>query len=282
MTQDGVSAVLGVIGDRLGISQVNGQALVSVTDTDTSEVTSMAMHPDEGMASGRRKPYSLGAGIAVIPIHGTIVQRFDHMNAACGLVSSQAISNSIISALHDPDVKGIYLDVDSPGGEAAGVFEALEVIRNAKTNSGKIIHAHANELAASAAYAFASVADHLSMPNLGLVGSIGVLIIHADMSDFYQNQGVNVRVFRKGDHKASTNSFEPLSDSAQTLLQKLVDDSYEAFVDNVVQNRARLTPQAIMDTQSAVLTSDQAIEVGLVDAIMTEDQAVTHLLTSIS
>ena len=73
------------------------------------------------------------SGIAVIPIHGTLVKRVLGMEAASGLTSYGGIAQEIDAALADPLVQGILLDIDSPGGEASGGFELARQIRHAAT-----------------------------------------------------------------------------------------------------------------------------------------------------
>lgn len=68
------------------------------------------------------KPGSM-PGIAVIPIHGTLVKRTLGLEAASGLTSYQDISAMLEEAVANPGVMGILLDIDSPGGEASGSFE---------------------------------------------------------------------------------------------------------------------------------------------------------------
>ena len=73
------------------------------------------------------------SGIAVIPIHGTLVKRVLGMEAASGLTSYGGIAQEVDAALADPQVQGILLDIDSPGGEASGSFELARKIRHAAT-----------------------------------------------------------------------------------------------------------------------------------------------------
>jgi hypothetical protein len=67
-------------------------------------------------------------GIAILPIHGSLVRRTLGMEAESGLLSYQAIQSGLAAALADPNVAGILLDVDSPGGEAGGVFDLADRI----------------------------------------------------------------------------------------------------------------------------------------------------------
>lgn len=271
-------AIVQVLGPRLGIRSFEG-AEITKTALEVEEADqAMMMHPDRGYARGERQPYELNQGVAFIPIEGTIVQKYSGWNALCGNTSTEALVHVMAAAFDDPGVRAIYLDIDSPGGEVAGTFDAVDQLMALKRAAGKPVHAHANELAASAAYAIASVADHLSTPRTGHVGSVGVIWLHAEQSAMLDALGINVTVIRRGDRKAEANSVEPLTPEAAAWMQQSVDETFELFVSSVVANRGALTRDTVIDTQSALLTSAEAERHGFIDAVMSEQQAIAHVL----
>ena len=129
---------------------------------------------------GPRKLPSGTPGIAVIPVHGTLVKRTAGLDAASGLTSYTEVAAMLDSALADPQVAGILLDIDSPGGEASGSFELARRVREA--SAVKPVWAVANDSAYSAAYAIGSAATRLIVSETGGVGSIGVIALHIDQS----------------------------------------------------------------------------------------------------
>jgi ClpP class serine protease len=77
--------------------------------------------------SAERKPFIYSDGLAIIPIHGALINRF---GGCWGFVTGyQAIRRQMNAALEDEDVKLIVFDVDSPGGETAGCLELADEIR---------------------------------------------------------------------------------------------------------------------------------------------------------
>jgi ClpP class serine protease len=84
------------------------------------------------------------------------------------------------AALVDASITGILLDIDSPGGEAGGVFELAQRVRAA--NAVKPVWAVASDSAFSAAYAIASAASRIYVSQTGGVGSIGVIAMHVDQT----------------------------------------------------------------------------------------------------
>ena len=224
---------------------------------------------------------AMRTGIAVIPIYGSLVKRTVGLQVESGLTSYASIANQIDSAVADPTVSGIVLDIDSPGGEAAGVFELSRRIRTA--GQTKPIWAVANDAAFSAAYAIAASAERLFITETAGVGSIGVIALHVDQSAKDATDGLRYTAITAGEHKNDFSPHEPLSVQAHASLQAEVDRLYALFTDQVAQMRG-IKPQAVRGTQAALFFGGDAVKAGLADGVLSLDAAVSemrnHLLTS--
>lgn len=144
-------------------------------------------------------PYALIDGIAVIEISGVLVHRGAWIGESSGQTSCEGIAAQIAAAASDPLVRGIALEIDSFGGEVAGVFELANAIRAAR--AAVPVWAFVAEHAFSAAYALASQADRIILPRTGAVGSIGVVVMHADLSGQLSDAGVTVTLIHSGAQK---------------------------------------------------------------------------------
>ena len=150
----------------------------------------------------------------------------------------------------DPLVRGIILDVDSPGGEVGGLFDLVARIGALKASAGKPLWAVANEDALSAAYAIASAADRIYVTQTGEVGSIGVVAAHVDESGADAQAGFAWSFVFAGQQKVDGNAHEPLSQRARDTIQADVDRLYGEFCTLVAANRD-LTVEAVRGTQAA-------------------------------
>ena len=211
------------------------------------------------------------SGIAVIPIHGTLVKRVLGMEAASGLTSYGGIAQEIDAALADPLVQGILLDIDSPGGEASGSFELARQIRHAATQ--KPVWAVANDAAYSAAYALAASAQRLIITETGGVGSIGVIALHIDQSVKDAQEGYRYTAVTAGAHKNDFSPHHPLSDEAKAELQAEVDRLYGLFVEHVTAMRS-LNADAVRATEAGLYFGANAITAGLADAVSSFETAL--------
>ncbi|NDC76244.1 S49 family peptidase, partial [bacterium] len=207
-----LDVILSVVGQRIGMADVPAMPMMD-------------------MAAFQRPPSAVAPeGIAVIPIHGSLVKRSLGMEAASGLTSYGEIATMLDAALADPQVSGILLDIDSPGGEASSSFELARRVREVAAQ--KPVWAVANDAAYSAAYAIAASAQRLFVTETGGVGSIGVIALHVDQSVKDAKDGYHYTAITAGTHKNDYSPHEPLSDAAKTELQGEVDRLYAIFTEH--------------------------------------------------
>lgn len=218
--------------------------------------------------------------IAVVSVIGTLVSRSGYLAAASGLVSYADIGDAIAAAMDDPSVRGVILDVDSPGGEVGGLFDLVEQIGAIKAGNGKPLWAVANESALSAAYAVASTADRLYVTRTGEAGSIGVIAVHVDESGADAKAGLAWTFVFAGERKIDANGHEPLSERARATIQADVDRLYAELCGLVASNRG-LTVEAVRATDAAIYRGELAICAGLADRLGTLDLAIAEMVTEL-
>ncbi len=224
------------------------------------------------------EPVPTMPGIAVIPIHGTLVRRALGLDAMSGLTSYARIAADLDAALASPDVAGILLDIDSPGGEAGGVFELANRIRAA--SAAKPVWAHAGDSAFSAAYALASAAQRVTLAQTGGVGSIGVIALHIDQSVRNAQNGLSVTALYAGAHKNDATPHAPLTPQATDALQSEIDRLYALFVDHVAAMRG-LDAAAVRATEAALYFGEDAVTAGLADAVAPFDTVLADFATAL-
>ena len=257
--------ILQAIGPRLGLT------------TDDVEVIAARMpmdgeNDDRDEEARAGKPYDVTPdGIAIIGVSGTLVKKASWMEAWSGLQSYEMIRAGFQDAVADPRIRGILLDVDSPGGEVGGLFDLAAEIYAAR--SEKPIYAVANDSAFSAAYALASSADRLFVTSTGGVGSVGVIAIHVDQSSFDEKVGRKYTAVFAGAKKNDFNPHEPLTDSARDDLQTQIDSLYDMFVTLVSQNR-QMKAAMVRNTEAGLFFGAKAISSGLANEVGTRDQAL--------
>lgn len=226
-------------------------------------------------AAIRVEPERVGA-TAVIPIRGTIVQRANMMTEWSGGTSLEMLTKQLRSAVNDPAVDSIVLDIHSHGGSVYGLQEFGDELRAARDQ--KPVYAVANSMAASAAYHIAAQATEVIAQPSAEVGSIGVIMAHTDWSKWNEGAGLKVTYITAGDYKAEGNPDEPLSDEALSYYQGRVDDYYQSFVDAVAKGRG-IDAGVVADLfgQGRMYGANQAKSVGMIDRIDTLENVIAGL-----
>jgi signal peptide peptidase SppA len=211
-------------------------------------------------------PYPVVDGIAVIEIAGVLIHRGSWIGQSSGQTSYEGIAAQIEAAAKDPNVRGLALEIDSFGGEVAGVFDLADQIRAVRAT--KPVWAFVAEHAFSAGYALAAQADRILLPRTGTVGSIGVVVMHADLSGQLDQDGVRVTLIHSGQHKVEGNPYQPLPKSVQDDIQREIDVLRFLFAETVAAGRGdRLSQDAALATEAATYRGTDAVAAGLADEV---------------
>ncbi|MGO7030643.1 S49 family peptidase [Rhizobium ruizarguesonis] len=236
-------------------------------------------------AASRSSQGTTSGPVDVLNLFGTICSRATALDD----VSQQAVSlerfqKVFQEAAARPNNAGIVLNIDSPGGTIDLVPETVAMIRKAR-RSGRPIVAVANTYAASAAYWIACACDEIAVTPSGEVGSIGVYVLHQDMSKALEKAGVQMTFVKEGPRKAEGNILEPLSAEARSALQERVRDGYDMFVADVARGR-RVSPNVVRADPEKdkkhfgggrMYGAKKAVQLGMADRVATLDETVARL-----
>lgn len=193
--------------------------------------------------------------------------------------STDAFGRTFRAAVQEPSIKGIVIDVDSPGGTVPGTQELASIIYNSRNK--KPVVAVANSLAASAAYWIASAASEFVATPSADVGSIGIFSLHEDWSEHDRKMGVTTSLIHAGRFKVEANPWEALSAEARAEMQRRVDAMYQTFVLDVARNRKVSAGRVLQGFgQGRVVRSGPALAEGMTDGIRTLDEVLGGLNTS--
>ena len=263
--------ILGALSRRIGLDASLFEAEEGLDAPDASRFVGSARRADGSTSMTRTAD-----GVALIPVLDTLVNRGAWLDSRSGLTSYEGLAAQIRAAASDPEVGAILLDISSPGGEAAGMASLADLVKQVRDS--KPVTAFVNDMAASAAYGIASAASEIVISPTSTVGSIGVVMLHADRSGELAAQGVKPTLIFAGSHKVDGNPFEPLSDAVRADLQASVDAHYRQFLDTVAAGRGRkLTADMARATEARTLIGADAVRLGLADRIAGFDEVLTSL-----
>ncbi len=250
-------------------------AVVLIAISLIAAIGSWVMRPRTGgLEIAGRAGMPLGGGttadVAVFNLSGTISNGEDDGGGfgggRKGIASVRIVP--LLRRAEKDDVKAILLRINSPGGTAAAsqaIYEELMRIRKA----GKIkIVAAFGDVAASGGYYIAAAANHIVCLPSSTTGSIGVIAHAPNVQGLMNKIGVQDQVFKSGAHKDLLSPFRAADPAEKAIIQGVIDDTYQQFLDAVAKGRpnlpmAKLRPLA----DGRIYTGRQALKVGLVDSL---------------
>lgn len=214
--------------------------------------------------SGSKSSHS-GSGdryAALITINGVI--------AADESANAENIINSLNNAFDDTAVKGIILEINSPGGSPVQSGYIYDEIRRLKKNNGKKkVYAVISDIGASGAYYIASAADEIYANRASLVGSIGAYIASFGASELLGKIGVTRRFYKSGEFKGFSDPFLPEVPEVSKHITDLVESIHQQFIDSVIMGRGDrlLVENNPLLFSGMIWSGEQALELGLVDGL---------------
>lgn len=203
--------------------------------------------------------FGLGSRIAVIPIEGIITD-------------DREVLEQIRAFREDRSVKGYVIAINSPGGSVGpsqSIYSELKKLREEVP-----VVASIGGVGASGGYYIALGADSIFALPGSLTGSIGVIMELPEVRELMDKVGVDVRVIKSAEHKDVGSMFREMSPGDSAVLNALVQDVYDQFVDAVAEERKLQRPTLGPLTDGRVLTGRQAQRSGLVDRLGNVQDAI--------
>jgi protease-4 len=161
-------------------------------------------------------------------------------------------------------IKSILLRIDSPGGVIAPTQEIYEEIKRVREEGTPVI-ASIGTVGASGGYYIACACDRIVANPGSITGSIGVIMEFTDFYKLLEKLGINFNVIKSGKYKDSGSPFRQLTEEEKALFQEMVMDSYDQFIDAIVEGRNLSKDEVTKLADGRVFTGRQAFNNGLID-----------------
>ena len=209
--------------------------------------------------------------IAIIPIKGPITMEGQSLGFGSGdSVSSNTIVSFIKEANNNPSVKGIILEINSPGGTVLASKEIADEVKNSK----KPVVAVIREFGASGAYWIASATDYIIADQMSITGSIGVIGSYLEFSGLFEEYGITYQELKAGEYKDAGSPFKPLTPNERAFLQKNINVIHEEFIQTVATNRNMSLENTRDIADGRFYLGTEAKELGLIDAYGNMDEGI--------
>lgn len=248
-----------------------GEEVASGVAFSSGKVSSHKVGEDE--VPQMKEIWSYGAGdvkVVRIPLEGMILLNADNWKNG----NANTVLRSIRRATHDPEVKGLILEVDSGGG---GITDSDIIYNELKkfkaVDSDRIIVTIMGDIAASGAYYIAIASDYIMAHPTTLTGSIGVIMQSYNFKELAQKIGVKDVTVKSGENKDLLNPFADVKPEHRAMIQKLISAMHERFITLVAENRKMEKETVAPLADGRVFLADEAVKNGLIDGIGYDDDA---------
>ena len=204
--------------------------------------------------------------IGVIPIEGIILE-------------SETVIKKIRELERNPQVQGIIVRINSPGGAAAPsqeIFSELTRIRSSKT-----VYASIGSIAASGGYYIAIGAQKIYANPGSLTGSIGVIMQTFNVEKLMTRLGIRVETIKSGENKDIGSAFRSMKSTERKLLESVLEDTHRQFVTAVQDNRSIDQDRLNRLADGRIFTGKQALQNGLIDGLASFRETVEELRTTL-
>lgn len=203
-----------------------------------------------GLNSGTSKSFSLNNKIGVVPVEGIIAD-------------SKEITEQLDEFGKDDSIVAIVLRVDSPGGGVAASQEIYDAVIELKKKKKVVVSM--GSVAASGGLLVACAADKIVANPGTITGSISAIMQFANVEELMKKIGLKSSVVKSGQYKDIGSPLRDMTPEEKLIIQDLVDDIYNQFVDVIVKERKLPREKVVAIADGRVFSGRRAKELGLVD-----------------
>ena len=209
--------------------------------------------------------------ILLVDISGMITDQ----ESSSGLVNPNTtpslidqVKDALKKAEDDEHVKAVILRINSPGGTVTASDIIYHELAAFKERTKRPVIASILDLGTSGAYYVAQAADRIIAHPTAVTGSIGVIMVQANIAGLLDKIGVQTTEIKSAEKKFMGSPFRPLTPEERKIFQGVIDSMYQQFLSVVAKGRPNL-PQAelLAAADGRIYTAEQAKTLGLIDEI---------------
>lgn len=212
--------------------------------------------------------------VALLRVEGTILEGSAESFISGSFYNHRLFLQQLKHAFQDETVKAIILRVNSPGGGVVESDEIYQTIMKLKEEYKKPVVVSMGSMAASGGYYISAAADKIVAASGTITGSIGVIISSYNVKELADRWGIKEEAVTSGPNKNMLSPFQELSPEEREILQNLVNEAHQKFVEAIVQGRGMDERKVRTLADGRIYSGEQALEAGLVDALGHLDEAI--------
>ena len=213
-----------------------------------------------------------------LDVTGTLVAKHDDFNACMGFTSYEKLYSQFEKQV-SMGIEKVVLNVDSGGGEARTAFEMADQFKALAVDNNIPIYAYVDGLSASAAFLWSSIADEIVARPDSEIGSVGVVVQLVNNSKMLENKGITRKFITYGENKVPFDDSGEFTAKFIQSIQEKVNKTGIQFNKFIARNR-NMQVEDVIATQAEVFDTEDALNVGFIDKVMTKSEFYENYLPS--
>ena len=198
------------------------------------------------------------------------IARIEISGAIAGNTRDQVLK--ALKTVKEKKFPALLVRIDSPGGtvvDSQEIYEALKKLGE----TVKVVASFGNISASGGVYVGMGASHIMTNPGT-ITGSIGVILRGNNLEGLLEKVGVSFKVIKSGPYKDILAFDRELLIEEQEILQDMIDNTYQQFVETVAEARKLSVETVKKFADGRIFTGKQAVELGLVDRLGTEEDAL--------
>ncbi|HWK23799.1 MAG TPA: signal peptide peptidase SppA [Ureibacillus sp.] len=256
------------------IFSIGLNTVISVFKTDFFTNFDSLTSTEQTMVETVVEPGDFSKRIALLSVDGTIQDVGSSTPFSTVEYDHQNFLSQLETIMEDQSVQAVVLYVNSPGGgviESAEIYEKLIEIKEQRNIP---IYVSMGSYAASGGYYISSPADKIYAHKETITGSIGVIMQSYNFSELASNLGIEFETIKSGAHKDMFGGTRPTTDEEKAMVQEMINESYEEFVDVIEKGRGMSEAEVKKVADGRIMGGSQALKAGFVDEIGTLEDTI--------
>ncbi|TCN02930.1 S49 family peptidase [Vibrio crassostreae] len=245
---------------------------------DTSKLSMQELALATGIShDAKMKPYQVVNGIAVIRIQGALIHNLGWSSS--NYTGYDVIKRKVAFAMQDKDVKGVFLPFHTGGGSVYGCPDTGDLIH--QCSKVKPVWTLSEDMAYSAGQWLHAQGSRRLVTQSGGLGSVGVVVAHADMSKMLDDYGINMTLLFDGKHKVDGNPYEALS---KTVKDKILADCKKtrgSFA-SAVSRGTGMSVGDVLSTEAECYTGQDAVDIGFAQEVVSSNTILNEFIEHVN
>ncbi|MBK3493593.1 signal peptide peptidase SppA [Viridibacillus sp. YIM B01967] len=259
------------------VASIGLNTILTITSKDfTSQFENMFDISGSKYTETRIETGDFNKRIAVLTVNGTIQAGGGSGSLLGGAASynHQFFMEQLEAILQDTSIKGVVLKVNSPGGTVIESKQIYDKIKEIKKERKIPLYVSMGSMAASGGYYISAPADKIFLDEETITGSIGVIMQGMNYGKLAEKYGIEFETIKTGKYKDIMSSTREMTADERAMLQEMINDSYERFVDVIEDGRGMSEKDVKKVADGRILNGKQAIKAGLADELGYVDDTI--------